>query len=96
MQNLELNGIDFDFASDVETYEVMVGPHLARTTVSPTPATGATYQISPSDADSEQSDHQVDLASGMNTVDIAVTSENDEAIRNYTVRIVRARFVTGP
>jgi len=96
LQNLEMTGIDLEFASDIETYEVTVGPHLARTTVSPTPATGATYQISPSDADSQHSDHQVDLAPGMNTIDIAVTSENDDETRNYTVRVVRARFVTGP
>lgn len=96
LQNLEMTGIDFDFASDIETYEVTVGPHLARTTVSPTPATGARYQINPPDADSQHSDHQVDLASGMNTIDVVVTSENDEATRSYTVRVIRARFVTGP
>lgn len=96
LQNLDMTGIDFDFASDIETYEVTVGPHLARTTVAPTPATGATYQISPPDADPERSDHQVDLATGMNTIGIAVTSENDEATSNYTVRVIRARFVTGP
>ena len=96
LQNLEMTGIDFDFAADTETYDVTVGPHLASTTVSPTTATGATVEISPSDADLERSGHQVDLASGMNTIDIAVTAEDGEATRNYTVRVVRARFVTGP
>ena len=96
LENLEMTGIDLDFAADTETYDVTVGPHLASTTVSPTTATGATVEIRPSDADSERSGHQVDLASGMNTIDIAVTAEDGEATRNYTVRVVRARFVIGP
>ena len=96
LRNLELSGIYFDFRSDIEIYNLTVGPHLGWTTVSPTPATGATYQISPSDSDLRRSGHQVRLAPGLNRIDIAVTSENDEATRNYTVRIIRMRFVIGP
>ena len=96
LRNLEMSGIYLDFASDIENYDVTVGPHLARTTVSPTAATGAAYQISPADTESDMADHQVDLASGMNTIEIDVTSENDEVTKRYTLRIVRARFVTGP
>ena len=96
LRDLETTGIGFDFAADTETYDVTVGSHPASTTVSPTTAAGATVEISPSDADLERSVHQVGLASGMNAIDIAVTAEDGEATRNYTVRVVRARFVTGP
>ena len=96
LHELELSGIDLDFAGETETYHVMVGPQVAGTTVSATPAPGAAYVISPADEDSDTSDHQIAFAPGTNVVDIAVTAEDGAATRNYTVEVVRARFVTGP
>ena len=93
LHELELSGIDLNFAGDTETYQVMVGPQVVRTTISATPAPGAAYVISPADEDSAMADHQVAFAPGTNVVDIAVTAENGEATRNYTLKVVRARFV---
>ena len=96
LHELELSGIDFAFAGDTETYEVMVGPQVDRTTISATPALRAAYVISPGDEDSDMADHQVALAPGTNVVDIAVTAEDGETTRKYTVKVIRAWFVTGP
>ena len=96
LRELELSGIDLDFAGANETYRVLVGPQVVQTTVSATPSPGAAYVISPVDQDSDVSDHQIALATGINVVDIAVTAEDGEATRDYTVEIVRAPFVTGP
>ena len=96
LRELELSGIDFAFSGDTETYDVMVGPQVVRTTISATPAPGAAYVVSPADEDADMSDHQIALVPGTNVVDIAVTAEDGETTKNYTVKVVRAPFVTGP
>ncbi|MCY3837307.1 MAG: cadherin-like beta sandwich domain-containing protein [Gammaproteobacteria bacterium] len=93
---LELNGVDLDVKPGITEYETAVGPQVARTTVSAAAASGATYAIGPDDADANADGHQMDLAVGMNTLEILVTAEDGEARRNYTVQVVRAPFVTGP
>ena len=96
LQDLEMTGIDLDFAGEIQTYDITVGPQVAQTTVSATAAPGATVRISPVDAESQMANHQVALATGMNTIDVTVTAEDGQATRNYTVQVVRAPFVQGP
>ena len=93
---LELSGVDLDFNPDIADYQATVGPQVARTTVSAAAAAGATHAIGPDDADAAVDGHQMDLAVGMNTLEVAVTAEDGEASRNYTVKVIRAPFVTGP
>ena len=96
LMELELSGIDLEFNTDIADYEATVGPQVARTTVSAEAAAGATYAIGRDDADATVDGHQMDLAIGMNSLEIEVTAEDGEARRNYTVKVVRAPFVTGP
>ncbi len=96
LQDLEMTGIDLEFAGDIETYDITVGPQVAQTTVSTTAAPGASVRIRPADAEPQMASHQVVLAPGMTTIDVTVTAEDGEATRNYTVQVVRAPFVTGP
>ncbi|MDE0419496.1 MAG: choice-of-anchor B family protein [Gammaproteobacteria bacterium] len=93
---LELSGIDLRFDTDVASYEATVGPQVARTTVSASAAAGATYVIGPDDADAHTHGHQVDLAIGATAIDVAVTAEDGEATKTYTVAVFRAPFTTGP
>lgn len=96
LQELEMTDIDLDFASDIETYDITVGPQVARTTVSAIAAPGAVAVVTPADADVHTPDHEVPLSTGMNTINVAVTAEDGEATKSYTVQVIRARFVTGP
>ena len=96
LRRLELSGIELDFKSTRKTYDLTVGPQVASTTVSAAAAAGASFEINPGDADEDLSAHQVDLGFGMNTINISVTAEDGETNADYTVRVVRARFVTGP
>ena len=96
LQELEMTGIDLDFVSDVETYDITVGPQVVRTTVTALAAPGAVAVVTPDDADLHAPGHEVPLSTGMNTINVAVTAEDGQATKSYTVQIIRARFVTGP
>ena len=96
LQELEMTGIDLDFASAVETYDIAVGPQVAHTTVTALAAPGAVAVVTPDDADLRTPGHEVPLSTGMNTINVAVTAEDGQATKSYTVQILRARFVTGP
>ena len=96
LRELELSGVDLSFHSDVADYEATVAPQVARTTVTARAAEGAAYKIDPDDSDAAADGHQVDLAIGMNTIEITVTAEDGEAAMNYAVQLIRPPFVTAP
>ena len=88
LTNLTLSGVTLSFASATTTYTASVANDVASTTVTATPATGATAVITPADADANTAGHQVNLAEGANPISIAVTGAGMTP-RTYTVRVTR-------
>ena len=88
LTNLTLSGVTLNFASATTTYTASVANDVASTTVTATPATGATAVITPADADANTAGHQVTLVEGANTIEIAVTGAGMTP-RDYTVRVTR-------
>ena len=81
----DING----FASDRTHYEVGVASTVDEATVSATANhSGATVAISPADADTNTTGHQVSLSAGRNEVTITVTAENNTT-QDYTVSVNR-------
>ena len=76
------------FASATTTYTASVANDVGSTTVTATPATGATAVITPADADANTAGHQVTLDEGANPISIAVTGAGMTP-RTYTVRVTR-------
>ncbi len=74
------------------SYALRVPHALDVTTVAPAKSHfGATYGISPDDADPDRFGHQVAVAEGAATVvEVAVTAEDGETTRTYTVTVTRA------
>ena len=85
---LSLSGVTLNFASATTTYTASVANDVGSTTVTATPATGATAVITPADADAATAGHQVTLDEGANTISIAVTGAGMTP-RTYTVRVTR-------
>ena len=88
LTNLTLSGVTLSFASATTTYTASVANDVASTTVTATPATGATATITPTDADAGTAGHQVNLDEGANPISIAVTGAGMTP-RTYTVRVTR-------
>ena len=88
LTNLTLSDVTLSFASATTSYTASVANDVASTTVTATPATGATAVITPADADANTAGHQVTLDEGANTISIAVSGAGMTP-RTYTVRVTR-------
>ena len=88
LTNLTLSGVTLSFASATTTYTASVANDVGSTTVTATPATGATAVITPADADANTAGHQVTLVEGANAISINVTGAGMTP-RTYTVRVTR-------
>ena len=83
------------FRSAITGYTAVVGSSVDQTTVTPTLASpGATYVITPSDADTGTPGHQVALSADAETViRVIVTAPDPRTTMTYTVTVTRS---TGP
>ena len=83
-------GIDFGtFASGTTSYTAQVGNDVLQTTVTPTANdSAATYVIKLGGV--TDSDGVIDLAVGSNVITIAVTAEDGNTTRTYTITVTRA------
>ena len=78
------------FAADRDWYEVGVASTVTQATVSATANdSAASVGITPLDADTGTTGHQVDLSAGRNAVMITVTAEDGNTTRYYTVNVNR-------
>ena len=78
------------FKPDRYSYAVGVSDTITTATISATPAdstAAVTYGVT--DADTDADGHQVDLAAGLNTVTVSVTSEDETFTETYTLEIGR-------
>ena len=87
---LSLSGVTLNFASIRTSYTANVANGVMSTTVTATAATGATFVITPADADASTDGHQVTLDVGANPISIAVTGVGMTP-RTYSVTVNRAR-----
>ena len=90
LSGLTLSDVDFGtFASDTTNYTASVGNRVRETTVSPTVNhSGATYVVELDGT--EDSDGEVSLSVGSNTIAIEVTAEDKVTTQTYTVTVTRA------
>ena len=89
LSSLTLSDAPFTFAQDTTSYDVNVAHEVDETTV--TPATnddGATYAIKLDGVVDD--DGVIPLTVGANAVSVAVTAEDGETTRTYTVTVTRA------
>ena len=89
LSSLTLSDAPFTFAQDTTSYDVNVAHEVDETTV--TPATnddGATYAIKLDGVVDD--DGVIPLTVGANAVSVAVTAEDGETSRTYTVTVTRA------
>ncbi|WP_420444505.1 cadherin-like beta sandwich domain-containing protein [Candidatus Poriferisodalis sp.] len=89
---LTLSGVTLSpaFAAGTYAYSVTVASTVSRTTVSATVSDAdAAAVITPADADTNTTGHQVALSSGTNTVTVTVTASDDTTTRTYTVDVSR-------
>ena len=94
---LTLSDVDIGtFSSSTLDYPATVAHAVERTTVTATPAAGASVDVRPVDARSTAG-HQVYLPSGAETgITMTVTAANGTAMQTYTVRITRAAVSSTP
>ena len=93
LQSLELTGIDIGFSPGRLDYAIWEPATTASTTVAAAAVSaGATVAIHPSDADTQTAGHQIDLATGKNT--IAVTVNDGTHTTSYTAVITRTTATT--
>ena len=94
---LTLSDVDIGtFSSSTLDYPATVAYAVERTTVTATPAAGASVDVRPVDARSTAG-HQVYLPSGAETgITLTVTAANGTAMQTYTVRITRAAVSSTP
>ena len=87
---LALSGVDIDFASGTDSYRVVVDAGFTSTTVTATPTReGASHVVTPDDADSALTGHQVAI-DGPVIITVAVTARDGETSRRYTVNVRHA------
>ena len=80
------------FASGTTTYTASVGHDVTQTTVAATTSdTNARAAITPADADTETTGHQVALAVGKTTVSVTVMAEDGTTTKTYTIEVTRAK-----
>ena len=94
---LTLSDVDIGtFSSSTLDYQATATYAVERTTVTATPAAGASVDVRPVDARSTAG-HQVYLPSGAETgITMTVTAANGTAMQTYTVRITRAAVSSTP
>ena len=92
------SGIDFGTFDSAETsYEVDVGNDVSMTTVSVTPSdAGARYMITPEDADTVETGHQVELVIGLTRIAVEVAASDGGTVNTYYVVINRPAIVGTP
>ncbi len=79
------------FDSTVTTYTADVANTIETVTISATPTDDImTVTYDPTDTDTEEDGHQVNLTEGENTVTITVTAEDGVTVQTYTLTITRA------
>ena len=79
------------FSAATTAYNVNVAGTVDQVTIAATASdTGASLVYSPTDADTNTGDHQVNLSVGDNTVTITATAEDGTTTKAYTLTIVRA------
>ena len=90
LKSLELTGVEFAFTPERRFYAVEAPATVAATTVSAVAADDSadvTVTILPADADINTAGHQIDLATGVNTV--TVTVAGTATVTAYTVVVTR-------
>ncbi|WP_419553035.1 cadherin-like beta sandwich domain-containing protein [Candidatus Poriferisodalis sp.] len=89
---LALSDLDIGtFDSATARYTADAASSVATTTVATQRSdTGATVTISPDDADTDAQGHQVALNEGLNTITVAVVSNDSTVTKTYTVVVARA------
>ena len=88
--------LDPAFAAATENYTAEVALNVRTVTVTPTTShSGASYEITPADADFDDNNgHQVYLAAGDTTdITVEVTAEDDSTTETYTVQVSRSGSV---
>ena len=93
LSGLTLSGITLDQTFDAGTvsYTATVANSVSSTTVAATvQQSGASAAITPADADTNTTGHQVDLSVGENTITVTVTGSGGVDTRTYTITITRA------
>ena len=78
------------FASGTDSYTARVSGQISTLTVLATPAhSGASVNISPADASTSTTGHQMNLNAGPNTATIVVTAEDNRTRKTYTAAVTR-------
>ena len=88
---LSLNGIEFSFDGDTQSYNLSVANEVSVTTVSATTThDSASLSISPEDANDTEDGHQVQLAVGSTDITVTVTAEDGVTTESYSLSVERA------
>ena len=90
LRSLTLSGVPINFASNRYQYSASVSHPTASTTVTAFPnEPTARVSISPNDANTAKTGHQIALSTGNNSIAITVTAPNGNR-RTYTIAVRRA------
>ena len=90
LRSLALSGVPINFASNINRYSASVSHTTASTTVTATPnSPTARVSISPNDANTAKTGHQVALTEGNNAIVVTVIAPNGNS-RTYTIAVRRA------
>ena len=103
---LSLSGITLDQTFTAGAAGTAVTSFTATTDAAPTTVTailtatptqsGASVAITPPDADTSTTDHEVDLDVGDTVITVTVTSSNGDVVRTYTITVTRPAGIGVP
>ena len=106
LSSLTLSGISLDQTFTAGAAGTAVTSFTATTDAAPTTVTailtatptqsGASVAITPPDADTNTTDHEVDLDVGDTVITVAVTSSNGDVVRTYTITVTRPAGIGVP
>ena len=106
LSTLSLSGITLDQTFTAGAAGTAVTSFTATTDAAPTTVTailtatptqsGASVDIDPADADTNTTDHEVDLDVGDTVITVAVTSSNGDVVRTYTITVTRPAGIGVP
>ena len=106
LSSLTLSGITLDQTFTAGAAGTAVTSFTATTDAAPTTVTailtatptqsGASVAITPADADTNTTDHEVDLDVGDTVITVAVTSSNGDVVRTYTITVTRPAGIGVP
>ena len=106
LSSLTLSGISLDQTFTAGAAGTAVTSFTATTDAAPTTVTailtatptqsGASVDIDPDDADTNTTDHEVDLDVGDTVITVAVTSSNGDVVRTYTITVTRPAGIGVP